>query len=638
MKLQNTPNDIETRDSFEYVSYNRGDDSISKTLNTYRNWNEFGLQVEPIYNPDSENSDSNDTSNWWSTSNSSTKYIGTKALFNNVNAVFKGDKNSQLRYAMNAPLLDSQEVRNIIRSRKGCSIRELVEASEKGLMGRAIYDYSDFMYCKYLNQVSNNYLVTLRRFPYPAGDHINFTLWNGIKPDGDEDKVNKHLPDIGRLVTWMGTPDNNLEDILKYKVLMPYKEMTAEIQTQGGTAEDGGLLGSIMNMTSKDYISGAVRGSCGLSSINLLRGMVGGRAGRALATPPNSDWFYYKDEARPYGPVDVISKTHIRQGGSEGGLVFEQDISLTFDYELRSYDGINGRAAMLDLLGNILSVTYTNGRFWGGMIRNTGAATTNAYANLPIYNMKGNEDFNQIKDAFLNSLSQVGAAMNNGKPIGGISDVINMIKNMASNIGTVLLGGALNALGRPIKQGLNSLLSNDPVGLWHLTIGNPKHPILSMGNMILKDVEIQHYGPLGLDDFPTGIKVKVTLGHAMPRDKLRIEHMYGLGDNRIYMPMGKHVSLMYNNAEQYKSSKGSQVDQKRSQVDRNEEVTDSSVSKSTTQDAQSKYMKYFGLRDSVLIDKAAREGHMGSNKAKTTSQSDADLKAAVANSKSKSSD
>ena len=606
------------RDSFEYLWSGDGRE-VNTYLNTYRNWNEYGLQVEPVFDTE----DGNDSKLWWDLGSSNKKnFIGTKAIFNNVNSVFKGDWDNPLKMAMNAPLLDSQQVRDKIRERGGCSIKELVEASEKGLMGRAIYDYSDFMFCKHLGKMSNNYLITLRRFPFPAGDHINYTLWPGDGPDSDEYTSNHHAPDIGRLVTWMGTPDNKLEDILKYKVLMPYKEMESQIQDAEGTAEDGGLLGSVMNMANKDYVAGTLRGSCGTSSTATLGKMLGGT--RAVAGPNRTDWAYYRDQSKPYGPVDVIAKTHIRKDGSEGGLLFEQSISLTFDYELRSYDGINGRAALLDLLGNILSVTYTNGNFWGGQIRNTGMAQSNIFANLPIFNLNGHEDYNQIKDKFMDSLSDVGKAMNNGQPIGGISDVISMIKNMASNIGKVLLGGVMNALGRPVKQGLNSLLSSDPVGLWHLTIGNPKHPIMSMGNMILTDVEIQHYGPLGLDDFPTGLKVKVTLTHGMPRDKMRIEYMYGLGDNRIYFPAGKNIELMYDNATPIKSrdtANASNTDRIAANTN-TQTVDESSKAVVDAIDLSKSYTKYFGMSDIKVIDKASREGHLGSSKARTKEESD----------------
>ena len=86
-----------------------------------------------------------------------------------------------------------------------------------------------------------------------------------------------------------------------------------------------------------------------------------------------------------------------------------------------------------------------------------------------------------------------------------------------------------NALGRPTLYAWQSLLSGDDVGLWHVTIGNPRNPILAMGNLILTNSTVTHSGPLGIDDFPSELKVSVTLKHARPRDLTEISRMYTKG-------------------------------------------------------------------------------------------------------------
>ena len=545
------------------------DDSVSN-LDHYRHWGVFGLIDEPsmmvwtrqkggqteYYIPSHKDINDKDVEEISNIPESEVYYtdkrnprVGTKSLFNNVNAVA-----FQPEYAihMNAPLIDSQEVRKRMRDLGDCSIKALVEASEAGNMGRAVYDYADFMFCKYLGEVSNNYMITLRRFPYPAGDHINLSLHGESK----DEMVNQgHMPDNGRLVTWMGTPGNEMENILKYKVLMPYKELTSSIEPVSGGGEGGGLMGTILNLTSPSYAHNVYKGRAGSSTIGYLKTAMGsglmnrafgaGRIGDALSGPRDEGAFGHQDRTKNYGPVDVISKTHIRQGGEDGGLTFEHDINLCFDYELRSYDGINTRAAFLDLLGNILAVTYVNGRFWKGMYMGSGVSQNHLFANLPIYNLKPGASLGDMYNAGVASLKMIGQEMNGGKPITSAKDIVSAIINVGKNLLSVLAGGLLNSLGRPQRQAVNSLLNDAPVGLWHLTIGNPKHPILSMGNMILTDVNIQHYGRLGLDDFPTGLRVNISLKHGMPRDAKNIEHMYMMGDFRIYQPMDKNIAYMY---------------------------------------------------------------------------------------------
>ena len=68
------------RDSFEYLWSGDGRE-VNTYLNTYRNWNEYGLQVEPVFDTE----DGNDSKLWWDLGSSNKRnFIGTKAIFNNV--------------------------------------------------------------------------------------------------------------------------------------------------------------------------------------------------------------------------------------------------------------------------------------------------------------------------------------------------------------------------------------------------------------------------------------------------------------------------------------------------------------------------------------------------------------------------
>lgn len=602
--------------TFRLDRLNLLDKATADDFNTYRNWGAFQIIHEGA-NDSSGNEKQYD-------------FFGLKPLFNNVNAI-GADTNYQLQN--NAPLLDAPSVRDQIRARGDCSVRALVKDTEKSNMGRMTYQYSDFMYCKYLGRVSNNYLITLRRFPFPCGDHINYT----DPSNADERSLQKHMPDIGRLVTWMGTPGNDMSNILKYNVLMPFKELTAEMQDAANdTAENGGMLGAFMNLANPQYNSMVVKGQAGKSSFGAVSSMVGlvspklsGKMS-GMSNYQDNSWTKEHDRTKIWGPsADVISKTSMRQDGTEGGLQFEQEISLVFDYELRSYDGINGKAAFLDLLANILAVTYTNGKFWGGGFKSAGASQSNAFANLPIYKLgeKSPVDFHTATDAFMDTISSVGAAFNDGKKISSAGDILNAIKNFGKGVMNTLIGGAINMLGRPQKQILNSLLTPAPVGLWHLTIGNPKHPIMVMGNMILTGVEIEHYGPLGLDDFPTGLKVSVKLKHAKPRDAMQIEQMYMMGDYRIYYPMSGKVLDIYRNASRYKNpvapSEASVEDTLSStsgadevEVKTSQTSTEQSTTSADAAAAEKPYhSKFFGTPDTKLIVMGSGEAAWGSHKA-----------------------
>lgn len=574
------------------------DESVAKELNTYRNWGEFPLLIEPSY----------DSSGQLETPKNA---AGVKSLFNNVNAVFN---ESKIREYLNIPLLDAPSSRRKIRENTKCTIKDLVEASEQGLMGRAIYNYSDFMYCKHLGKVSNNYLITLRRFPVPCGDTITY-----IDPSSDVNlKMQDHMPDIGRMVTWMGVSGNSMENILKYNFNMPFTQKNAKLEDQQNVGDNGsqGVLGAIFNATDTEYQKQVLAGTAGNNVAGFMDSLfentpvirkIGGKS-----EPPYTAKEYQinTDQNKVYGPIDVIKDTYIR---GEDGLKFSQDITLVFDYELRSYDGINTRTAMLDLLSNILAVTYTTGKFWGGGYRFYGAHQSNVFANLPIFKDAQSGKLNSwssLQDSLMESYQSVIAPYKPNPGSGGTLDtVVNVAKQIASGLGGMLLGGMLNKLGRPQKMFLNSLLSPAPTGLWHLTIGNPRNPIMTMGNMIIEKTNIEHYGPLGLDDFPTGLKVSVTLKHGKPRDNSGIEQMYLRGDYRIYSPMSGKIESMYRNAENINNKKSTSY-----KFDNN--ITNDSVIRTAENSASPMkdklYTKFFGTTNVKNIVIAAGEAAMGS--------------------------
>jgi hypothetical protein len=96
--------------------------------------------------------------------------------------------------------------------------------------------------------------------------------------------------------------------------------------------------------------------------------------------------------------------------------------------------------------------------------------------------------------------------------------------------------------------------------MWHLMIGNPKRPILSVGNLYLSNATVTHTGHLGIDDFPTGLKVEVTLKHGKPRSNREIEYMYVNGDSRIYQPLNNMYKTFYGSAEKISAKQRKSVD------------------------------------------------------------------------------
>lgn len=539
--------------------------------------------------------------------------LGVRSLFNRAGAVIIGSKEikergkiasaqaSPWRLSNNVPLMDNRQTRQTIKEDSGCTVKELVKASESGLLGRSTYAFSDFMYCKYLGRIPNNYLITLRRFPYPVDDFI-LSVGSG-EARRNPDYTTMNSDSIGCMVTWIGTPGNEMSNILKYSYSMPFKTANSQLDNDPINADNqSSPANAIASMFDSKYREQYMAGQAGTAVNQYIKGMFPLAGGDPPY--PASQWNSFKDASKVYGPVDVIKETYMR---SEEGLKFDQDITLTFDYELRSYNGINGRQAMLDLLANILNVTYSTGTFWGGGFRSGGAHQNNIFANMNVFKAKGG--FTDFVEAFAQDLSDIG-----GKAKASIESnggLLETLKKIGNTLGGMLVAGFLNQMGRPHKQQVNSLLSPAPIGFWHLTIGNPHHPIMSMGNMILKSTQIEHYGPLGLDDFPTGLKVTCTLTRGKPRDIRDIEKLYMKGNDRIYSPMGPKIFDMYKNAQEYKTDISLPL-----VGDAATEVTAAgqTVKIDDLDNMKKVLQKYFGHVDTQSIMVASMEQEMGAGK------------------------
>ena len=607
--------------------------STADELNTYRTWNIFPVANDAYVGERDENG----------------KLIkitesgapGVRSIFNKSGAVMIGGSDpkgysitsdtSEWRALNNVPLMDSPENRKKIRNMSDCSIKALVKASEEGVLGQETYNYSDFMYCKHLGKISNNYLITLRRFPLPVDDFISYMgdPANSINTN----LLSQNSVSIGCMVTWMGTPGNEMSNILKYSYKMPFTFKTAQWEDAGGNDYDSGkgILNAVAAAFDPAYRKAYQKGEVGgifneyigkhFKASNYFKDSKFGKYVEDFEVgEPHynlSDIQRWQDSNKVYGPVDTIKGTFMRD---TTGLEFDQSITLQFDYELRSYNGINPRQAMLDLISNILNVTYTTGTFWGGGYRGHGAGQSNIFTNLNIFKEDGG--FGGFVNAFGKDLQSgwKGIKSEWDSLQGGnfLETAVNIAKAALgglNQLGGMILGGALNKLGRPAKSMVNSLLSPAPVGFWHLTIGNPHHPIMSIGNMVIKNTTIEHYGPLGLDDFPTGLKVTVELERGKPRDIRDIEKLYMHGNDRIYSSMGDEIKVMYEHAKEYKGIRTKTV-RKTATTDEIKDSTNTNdiITKSELQDMSLVWKKYFGTDNIESIKIASMEQENGSQK------------------------
>jgi hypothetical protein len=384
------------------------------------------------------------------------------------------------------------------------------QTTEKGALGYR-YHYSDFALCKYGGKIPNNYLITLRRFPFPVEDDIITPFIIGE----DGKKQDAKSPDIARAVTWISEETgNSLSEILSLTYGYTWKEVEAQVQTITSTNNEnsGGKLGKALmgNKIGKAFMGAGQ----GMNGVDVKTAEAHGAGFDPLkGTYPN----------HIFGPVNKIASMLVRD---DKGLSFDKEFTLKFQYEMKGLMGANPKVMFMDQFANILALTYSTAPFWGGETRYLGSGSIG-------------RPFGDI------------AKLRSGDYKGFLTSVLGQLSSMATNIvddikanglggsklTSNLLGGALMDLFNSPQGGevANALLTGEATGQWHITVGNPLNPMIVMGNLCLQDTKITFKDGVGLQDFPETMEVEIKLKPGRPRDKSEIESMFNAGRGRFYL-------------------------------------------------------------------------------------------------------
>jgi hypothetical protein len=431
----------------------------------------------------------------------------------------------------------------------------------------APYYWKDFIYCKYYGTIPNNRLITLRRFSSPVLD--NFSLPKGLQTP-ENLKKGVGMP-VAQAVTWFGGKSGNTlstliafstgiewedEDINPDRVQkafgdnllgsVPYDILTNLASTFNGSDSnaDSAILDKA-NIPGLEYIANALSPE----GDELTRN----RFFRAFfdAAKDNTDGRFGILSERIWVPVDVIKSTKKRSLG----LKFTwTDMVIKFSYDLTSVGEVNTKAALFDILGNLLSIGTNYGNFLSPYIRYDSEYSALTFPGGD----EGAKQFYTDPQAFVfnNFAKMFTGEKPSGKVIGNttIDDAsVNTFKEDLEKLQKAIREGNMDGLDsglvqrvfKGIKSGLSklaadswqapiSLYTGAPIGEWHIVMGNPYNPIAMIGNLICNDVTITFGDLLGPDDFPSTLEASFTLSHGRDRERGEIESIFNQGDGRLY--------------------------------------------------------------------------------------------------------
>ena len=449
----------------------------------------------------------------------------------------------------------------------------------------APYYWKDFIYCKYYGTIPNNRLITLRRFSSPVLD--NFSIPVGLRTP-ENLKKGVGMP-VAQAVTWFGGKSGNtLSTLIGFSSGIEWGDQEINPERVQKAFGDG-----LLNSTAYDLITNLASSFSGAASTTASAIVAGknndGLEAIANAISPEGDeltrnkfFQAFFDAAktntegrmgilgeRIWVPVDVIKSTKKR----ELGLKFTwSDLDLYFSYDLTSVGEVNTKAALFDILGNLLSIGTNYGSFLAPYIKYQADYSAITFPGGD----KGAKQFWTDPQAFIfeNFAKMFAQTKPSGKVIGNstVDDgSLNSFQNDLIALQQAISNGTLKDLDselikrtfKGIKQMLPqlaadkwqaplSLYTGAPIGEWHIVIGNPYNPIAMIGNLICTDVAVTFGDSLGPDDFPSTLEAKFTLSHGRDRERGEIESIFNQGDGRFYQSVKSTTA----NAQTYNTTIG----------------------------------------------------------------------------------
>ena len=403
--------------------------------------------------------------------------------------------------------------------------------SGNSVTGFQPYSMTDFMFCKNYGKIPNNRMITLRRYPFPVEDQLTVP-------------GQKHPIPVAQAVTWWGeNTGNSLSKlgVMKWNLKWaPVDVKQQDIEGNEVLVDDlvkmfesvPGLKGKGAQLK-KAYVG--LKGND--KQLQQLSGMEK-KMQDFLRTQYETNGPYWN---RVYGPVNVIHQSTRRDRGMQDG--WNTPFTIEFHYSFRSFSGLSPKIVALDLISSFLNLTYNDAQFLGQLGRyfpRTGVkfdpSTTELIGDIltkwaTSFESGSGADMMKLASTVIDQLK---AAADQG--ISMMKDAGNgdltKIKEAGSNVAQTI---AISALAESVPKliSIRSALSDRPVGEWHLVVGNPLNPIMTMGDMICTSCDMAFDEEMGPDDFPTGVTFTVGLQQGKPRDKVAIERIFNLGETKM---------------------------------------------------------------------------------------------------------
>lgn len=406
---------------------------------------------------------------------------------------------------------------------------------ETGKQQSTALSAADFAYLKNLGVFPNNRLMIARRFPSSIGNDLT--------------SIRNTTP-ISTLISWVPDGDNFI---------------SFDFGEEWENNQDGDFK-AVLNDIGKGVLGGDNKGGSlgdefykGFNAIPLA-GFMESLQYKVLEKMGLTS----KDNTQllPGGNPNLIRKSMMRRtvkdGSTGSGLKCSFSIKMTVEYELKFIDGVDPTITYFDIITNILSFATSNSTFQfnsnfanknNKLLENfISGDNSKLLSGISEFATKLVEAITDIAKEFLGKLDEIFK-----QPEKKEGEDANPKKTLADKILTGIIGAISAAsVGKFIKKfrvrilAIISAMTGTPSTPWHITIGNPKRPIFSSGDMYIKDTVKVDMGPiLQFNDLPSSIKCEFTLSNARPLGAQEIYERFNNGEGRTY----KRLNVSFDESE-----------------------------------------------------------------------------------------
>lgn len=359
---------------------------------------------------------------------------------------------------------------------------------------------SHFVYLNDFNVYPNNRLMILRRFNVPADNNLfkmNIIPTNTLVTyySLEEPPIN-----ISFKEKWT-TFDGDFMDVLENVIGIKFDTIPG--------------LGTVIDASSSSNI--------GQSIFNAIATKLG------FVTPGGM----------PYGDPDIIKEAIIRDVTGEkvtSGLESNIEIDFESKYVFREINGYSAKFAMLDIISNIIHMGTSTERFYlrgkankffNGLLNEMSKANVEGFFTTILTELKS------IVSGLIEKLTTFGQDLAALAKEGGAGAVLDSLLQTVVDLGGSIIKERYERYKWNLK-GAISAMTGAPSAPWHISIGNPKAPWFTCGNLYIDNVELIPGGELSYDDMFSELTVKIKLKSGRSMGTIGLTNLFNNAKGRIY--------------------------------------------------------------------------------------------------------